>query len=741
MTISGNSAMIYSNKIKQLQSLSLTINKQQNCLLDAQAKLSKKMQNFDDIASQQQAINQQKILEAGDNKQLEYEELEKYKKYLLLQYRSKLKALLCSNKVFDFTPISPPLISIILVLYNKAELTLECLDSLSNDSELKRCEIIIVDNASSDETEELLQRLKGVKIIRNPLNLHFLLASNQGSVQAEGKYILFLNNDTQVLPGTIAASVKTIESSEDIGAVGGKIILLDGRLQEAGSIIWKDGSCLGYGRGDDPFAPMYMFKRDVDYCSGAFLLTHRELFLQMGCFDLDYQPAYYEETDYCLKLREIGKRVVYDPDVVLLHFEFASSSSSEQAIELQAINREIFLRKHDLQLRSHLVSEPENILWARQTNDRNNYRVLFIEDRVPHSQLGSGYPRAQDILRALLENNYFVTLYPLQAREEDWLSVYETIPKSVEVMTYYGVTRLKEFLKQRKNYYQVILISRPHNMQILKPILAEHPAWFTQTEIVYDAEALYSSRDIMQRNIKGQNILGWHLEDELELLKGGDCIISVSEGEKKKLMQYGFENIAVLGHCLSIELTENSFEERENILFIGAIHEENSPNADSIIWFVEEIFPEIKNRLETDPKLLIVGLNKSDKVADLAKRYQSVELVGQVEDLSMYYNQARIFIAPTRFAAGIPMKVHHAASRGLPIVATSLIASQVGWQDGEEILVADEPSIFAEQCVRLYTNAHLWEKLRSKALERIVRECSREAFVDKLRQIFSPGVH
>ena len=192
-------------------------------------------------------------------------------------------------------------------------------------------EIIIVDNNSHDETSLLLDRLRGARIIRNAENRNFLLAVNQAAKEARGEYLLLLNNDAQVLPGTLRSALNTIRSAPDIGAVGGRLILLDGTLQEAGSIIWNDGSCLGYGRGDNPFAPMYMFRRDVDYCSGAFLLTPRSTSgKELGGFDERFKPAYYEETDYCTRLWERRLRVVYDPNAVLLHYEFASSESANQ---------------------------------------------------------------------------------------------------------------------------------------------------------------------------------------------------------------------------------------------------------------------------------------------------------------------------------------------------------------------------------------------------------------------------
>src|SRR5262249_45200719 len=150
-----------------------------------------------------------------------------------------------------------------------AELTLQCLRSIV-DHGFDRLETIIVDNASTDETANLMNLIDGATIIRNTENRHFVLGVNQAAGQARGEFLLLLNNDAQLLPGALSSVLNTIRHDPAIGAVGGRLVMLDWSLQEAGSIVWRDGSCLGYGRGDDPFAPMYMFRRDVDYCSAAF---------------------------------------------------------------------------------------------------------------------------------------------------------------------------------------------------------------------------------------------------------------------------------------------------------------------------------------------------------------------------------------------------------------------------------------------------------------------------------------
>ena len=629
-----------------------------------------------------------------------------------------------------------PEVSIILVLYNRAELTFGCLLSIAENSS-ERCEVIIVDNASSDETGPLLHRLKGARILHNEENRHFLMAVNQAAQQAKGEYLLILNNDSQLLPGTLQSALRTIRSSNDIGAVGARLILPDGSLQEAGSIIWRDGSCLGYGRGDNPAAPMYMFQRDVDYCSGAFLLTPRAIWQHLGGFDESYKPAYYEETDYCARLWAKGLRVVYDPDAVLIHHEFASSSSRSQAIALQREHQEIFVNRNRAALHSHHVRDLGHILEARMKTPRSK-RTLFLDDRVPHRWLGSGFPRTQTILSTLVKQGYFVTFYPMSMPEEDWRSVYSDMPRQIEFMTGYGLQMLEAFLRSRVEYYGTIIISRPHNMAIFHSILAAYPAWFEKTKIIYDAEALFAGREIERRRLAGNPMKDGEVQslilDEVRLASAADSIVSVSEAERAAFLKHGINGVFVLGHANPPSPTPRTFHERDGFLFVGAIHEEASPNGDGMIWFLEEIFPRITAALG-NVRLTIAGVNRSEKIGRLTG--SSVTITGRVADLTEYYNASRVFIAPTRYAAGIPHKVHEAAANGLPVVATPLLASQLGWEDGTSLSVGRDAESFAQKCIELHRNEDLWLRLRNAALERVAAECSLELFETRMKEILT----
>lgn len=650
-------------------------------------------------------------------------------------YRVQLESFLNSKAVLHLPDSKQPEATVILVLFNRAELTLTCLRSISETCS-EQLEIIIVDNASQDQTPLLLRQLRGARVIRNAENRNFLSAVNQAAHEARGEYLLLLNNDAQLLPATLQSAMKTIRNSPDIGAVGGKIILFDGTLQEAGSMVWHDGSCLGYGRGDNPFAPMYMFRRDVDYCSAAFLLTRRNVWERLGGFDEVFKPAYYEETDYCVRLWEQGLRVVYDPGAVLLHYEFASFGSMQSSTDLQRQHQEIFEERHRNFLSKQQGFDPDAILSARiRSGDKR--RVLFIDDQVPHNWLGSGHPRAQTILKTLMKQGCFITFYPLCISEEAWSSVYFDMPQEIEFMMGYGLRLLEAFLRHRCGYYNTIFISRPHNMKIVKRLIDSHREWFEHTKIIYDAEAFFASRDVSLHSLNGKSLpkkeINHMFQEEAGLAAAADCVISVSEGEKAAFHKYGVENVHVLGHTIAAEPTPRPFVERRGFLFVGAIPEETSPNGDSMIWFLEEIFPRIQTVLGADIPLTIAGRNQSERLRKFAG--PSVRITGPVIDLTGLYDAARVFIAPTRFAAGISHKVHEAAARGLPVVSTPLIASQLGWRDGELLLVGGEPNEFARQCIELHTNEKLWVKLREAALARVRAECSPEAFERKLGQI------
>jgi GT2 family glycosyltransferase/glycosyltransferase involved in cell wall biosynthesis len=649
--------------------------------------------------------------------------------------KAELDAFLASGTDLVLPQSRAPLTSIVLVLYNQAELTYNCLCSIvahgGND-----IEVIIVDNASTDRTSELLSHLHGAIVIRNQENRYFPPACNQAAEHANGKHLLLLNNDAQLLSGSLQAATDVLEHDETVGAVGGRILNLTGRLQEAGSILWSDGSAAGYGRGDVSDLPRYMFRRDVDFCSAAFLLTRTRLFRDLGGFDEIFTPAYYEEVDFCLRLWKQNLRVVYEPHAAIVHFEYGSSDSAFAA-NLATRNCRIIRSKHADYLTKRQAPGLENVLRAR-VGRISALRILFIDDRVPHLDEGSGYPRANEIANAMSRMGAVVTLFPMTRSQETWPRVYRDLEREIEVMADSSATSLETFLNERRAHYDVILVSRPHNMRYLLQVLKDKSS-LNKSRLIYDAEAVFALRTQARARMLGEveSEAAAELADEMQLAGNADDIICVSEIERRHFVDSGLASVFILGHCLDPKPSANSFEQRRDILFVGAMNSSGSPNEDSVRWFSTYVLPLIRSGLPTDNvRLIVVGQNTAQELSDLTQ-HPSVEVIGSVRDLSSYYEQARIFVAPTRFGAGIPIKILDAASHGVPVVATSLMAAQLGWVDGEQLLTAEEtdPQSFANQCLRLYRDKDLWLHLREEALTRVQEDCSPGRFQEDLRTI------
>ena len=252
-----------------------------------------------------------------------------------------------------------PSVSIVIPVHDQAAYTDACLARLvATLPEQYAAEIIVVDDASTDATAALLARWSAadarIRVLHNPHNLGFLHSSNRGAAAAGGDIIVFLNNDTLPQPGWLAPLLRVFRDRADAGAVGGKLLYPDGTLQEAGGVIFADGSGCNVGKHDLAVdAPLYNYLREVDYCSGALLATRRALFERLGGFDTRFAPAYYEDTDYCFGVRKAGYRVYYQPESVVVHVEGGTAGTDLEAgaKRYQTINRAKFVEKWHAALR------------------------------------------------------------------------------------------------------------------------------------------------------------------------------------------------------------------------------------------------------------------------------------------------------------------------------------------------------------------------------------------------------
>jgi GT2 family glycosyltransferase/glycosyltransferase involved in cell wall biosynthesis len=653
----------------------------------------------------------------------------------LMQFmRYKLRAFLENEGArLTLPPAVSPVVSIILVLFNKAEYTYQCLETIKSHADVPY-EVIIVDNGSTDSTVNLLQKTENCVIISNPVNHGFINGSNQGANAARGKWLLFLNNDTQITPTLLSSLIQTAEQTPQCGAVGGKLIFPNGSLQEAGCTIWQDGTCMGYGRGDDPYRPEFSFVRDVYFCSGACLCVRRDLFMQVGMFDAIYGQAYYEDVDLCMKIRQLGYRVLYQPSAMVIHYEFGTSRM-EDAMAQQSRNHAVFTAKWRDQLAGFLSADKKRLIPARELHRDQKIKVLFIEDRIPATELGSGYPRSLKIVECLADLGYRVTLFPLLTSTKIQPYTHALQQKGVEVMFTNDGSKLdfRGFYENRKDDYHLVWVSRPHNLQeVIHVIQSLNP----YQKIIYDAEALFSMREILQSELSGHPLTPERkaemIHAEVQWMRQANAVVAVSDLEKQIMESHGVRNVNVIGYPVRPNPTPKTFEERRDILFTGGFLVSPCPNEDAIVYFVRHIYPSIYQ--STGAHLWIVGTNHLNSIRQLASDH--IFVTGQVADLTPFYNDCRVFVAPTRYAAGIPLKMMEALAHGIPSVVTSLIGEQLGI-DESSALIAQDGSSFGGKVLECYSNKNIWQTLRDNGLQYVQSRCNEANFSRDLASLIT----
>lgn len=280
-------------------------------------------------------------------------------------------------KILHFEYQSSPEVSIIIPVHNHSIYTYNCLASILTNTEGVDYEVIVVDDASTDNTSELFSQVKNIQYVANHQNLGFVESCNKGAALARGKFIHFLNNDTVVQKGWLRSLVELFINSSSVGIAGSKLVYPNMILQEAGSIIWKDGTAANYGKFDKAAKSQYNFLREVDYCSGASLMVRKEFFDTVAGFDLRYAPAYWEDVDLCFAARRNGYKVLYQPDSVVVHFEGVSAGSdlTPGMKRFQEINQLKFREKWAQDLERHSVKKNVDMCLARERHGLGDQEV------------------------------------------------------------------------------------------------------------------------------------------------------------------------------------------------------------------------------------------------------------------------------------------------------------------------------------------------------------------------------
>ncbi len=601
-----------------------------------------------------------------------------------------------------------PLATLVIPVYGGVDITERLLESIGRHTEIDH-EVIVVDDSSPDEIPELLGSVGGLRVITNAENQGYVRSTNIGAAEARGEFIVLLNSDTEVTPGWLTQLLEPFDDPT-VGAVGARLVYPDGRLQEAGSIVWNDSTGWNYGK--DGWSERFdvMWRREVDYCSAACLAVRRTAWDELDGFDERYAPAYYEDVDLCFRLRELGLKVIYQPRARIVHHEGATHGTDVESGTKahQETNRAIFAEKWSTQLtRQH---EPDRHHVRRAADRETGPCILVVDHMVPTPDRDAGSLRMSIILELLREQGFRVRFFPDNQYQ---YSPYEVPLQALGIEVAYGSIDPMGYLAEHGDDLDLAILSRPHVAIKWLPILRNA---LPGVPVVYDMVDLHQLREERQAAQTGENtrsssqVIG---EIEDLLVRVCDTTFAVTEEEATIMRdRWPGAEVAIIPTIHDRERSRTPFDERHGLLFVGSWA--HPPNRDAIAWIVEEIQPLLRDRLP-GVRTHVVG---SDVPPDIAGGHDDIVVHGWVEDLDGLFDQIRLSVAPLRFGAGMKGKVGDSLARGVPIVVTPVAAE--GFDLGPfDLRPTEDAQSFVDRVVELYTGRDAWEATAAGGYEAI----------------------
>ncbi|MFA5969784.1 MAG: glycosyltransferase [Sphingomonas sp.] len=601
-----------------------------------------------------------------------------------------------------------PLVSVVLPTYNGLHFTMASIASVGRFLPDVPFELIVADNVSSDQTETVLKDRKDIRYIRHPENLGFLRSCNRAARFARGDFIFLLNNDTLVAPGWLDELYTLFCLHDNVGLVGSKLIYPDGRLQEAGGIIWQDGSAWNYGKFQDPGRPEFNYVRETDYCSGAAIMLPKRLWDEVGGFDEMYVPSYCEDSDLALRVRSLGYSVLYSPLSVVAHFEgMTQGRDTSSGIKAYQISNTEKLLARWRPIISQYQPNGQQLDLAK---DRDYFkRALFIDECTPAPKEDAGSVTAINLMRLLQSRGYIVTFVP----RSNYLYVNE-LSQDLQrsgIETIYGryVNSVEDHLSQHGKRYDVIVMMRPQSFEHhIEAVRRDAP----QAKLIYHTCDLHYLRLGREADLTG-NAEAREMAKRFKLIEHGaltaadaSIVHSTTEFDMLRTDLPTLNNVRVFGWAIPVKNATLPFEHRSGAIFVGGFN--HMPNVDAVLFFVNEVLPIV---WQSHPELVfhVVGSKTPEAIRALAS--DRVVVHGFVDNLEPLFEHVQMAVAPLRYGAGIKGKIATAMSVGLPNVVTTIGAEGMGLTDRQNCLIADSPEDLARAVCELAEDKGLWTRM------------------------------
>lgn len=614
-----------------------------------------------------------------------------------------------SFESLNFPVYEKPTVSIVIPVHNNANFTYHCLCALMVAHNETSFEVIVVDDGSTDSTIDLANIISGVKFIRHDTPQRFIRACNSGAIEARGEYIVLLNNDTEPTVGWLDALVQALQTMPNAGLVGSKLLYPDGRLQDAGGIVWSSGNPWNYGNGHSPWHPKFSYTRKADYLSGAALMTTKSVWETVGGLSSYLEPMYFEDTDLSFKVREAGFSTYFVPSSVVYHYEGMTSGTDTTSgfKRFQEVNRPKF-KKRWAGAFSKNGREGESVDLEK---DRNTVgRVLFVDSGVPREDRDAGSYAARREIELVQSLGYKVTFVPQNLAH---LGVYTDglAETGVEVIYAPFYRTIREFFEERGSEFDVVYMTRYHVAQAVLPLVRQFSPKAKTILNNADLHFLRELRAAMNSRDPNRFVAMRHVRDqELSVMKEVDLVLSYNEVEHAVIASHTDGEARVMECPWVVKIPQDLpvLKGRSGLSFLGNFT--HRPNREGITWFCKEVMPALSGDAAN---LFIYGSELDQEIEDLAN--DKVHPIGYIADQAEAFNVHRVFIAPLLSGAGIKGKVVSALAHGIPTVLTPLAAEGIGVRNGEEVIIAVDENEWIEAINLLSSNDQFWSRMSLKA--------------------------
>lgn len=631
-----------------------------------------------------------------------------------------------------FPTFASPEVSIVISAYGKVDYTLRCLRAIMMSPPSRPYEVLVIEDASGEATAKQLLQVQGLRYIENETNLGYLRSNNKAVSLSKGTYVHLLNNDTQVLPCAIDALIDACARHPN-SMVGSKLIYPDGTLQEAGGIIWSDGSGWNYGRGDHPGRRQYNYMRPTDYCSGASILIRRSTWDELRGYDEHFLPAYCEDSDLAFRVRAAGGEVFYQPGSVVIHDEGVShGTSTDSGIKKHQIDntRKLLARWGQVMRDDQLPCDQGYLLKAR---DRAKHRktILVIDHGVPTPDQDAGSKTMMAFMTALQELGHVVKLWS----DSPLIPVQYVVPlaeQGIEVIGMPEVLTFSQWMADHGKCIDVFILSRPSIADRYIETIRER----SQSKVIFYGHDMHHQRLAAEAKLTTDRQLtksaSAMLKTEVSIWNRCDVSLypSAQEVEIARELAPKADIRVISPYSLRPTNTTELAPQTDHAELIFVAGFKHKPNEDAAKWLVKEVLPII---LQAHPnvRLKLVGSNPTDAVIALSSDCVTVTGTVSETELIEHYHRASVALAPLRFGAGVKLKVLEAMAAGTPVVTTSVGAQ--GLQDADFLVPADDAKEFAQQTMELMSDANVRRDRIQRQNELVRKHYSGTA----IRELFS----